>query len=121
MAVLQRLFLALLQTHSLYFTATAQADVPAAAASRESPLFEAALDCVSQGFSRLKQSGPGGPTRQQRRLLGDNQTASEHFIEQLLYLSQITSPFCFSTLNLAQHIQFAIEKSAFRTSKVVLM
>lgn len=50
--------------YSLYFSATAQADEPTATASRGSPLFEAALDCIPQGFSSYKQTSPGGPTRQ---------------------------------------------------------
>lgn len=122
MTVSKRLFLGLLQTYSLYSTATAQAGVPAAAASRRSPLFEAALDCIPPGFSGHEQSGPGGVEQAAVQAAGrpSGPLGSGSFSNSFTFLKSFP---CLASTNLnpVWQIQFAIEKSAFCISEVVLI
>jgi len=109
------------------FTATAQAGEPAAAASPRpprSPLLEAAPTASPRGSAAAGSAVREGRARRRRRLSGDErdpELGRGSFSNCFTFLESLF-PCCASTnLNLLWQIQFAIEKSAFCTWKVVLI
>lgn len=101
-SVLQRLFLARLR---LYFTATAQAGVAAAAASPWSPLF------APPGSSRHKHSSPGGADHRTASSVAVHLATALPFSDQASLVLLLLIQIWFGKLNLQlRNLSFAPQK-----------